>query len=229
VIRRSSRPALHEGLAIVIDGEIGGVSDGAMTSGSIRLRGRIDVIAVGAYLWITLDHLVVGGPTLEKHQLVTMSFARSGDAGYQSSVRVIELDERLARLCVTFPGELHRNQARAHMRIVAPLLASVAPAGPKRMGSTEGWTEIRTHDVSAGGVSFDLDRPLKVNECLLATVVVPTRSGDVELEARAEIVRTELVQPSVYRHAARFLDLTRTTEDELIGALLWLETHRPAS
>jgi c-di-GMP-binding flagellar brake protein YcgR len=221
-MRRSGRPGLHEGLAVLVEGEL---DDGAL----IRLRGRIDVIAIGSHLWLMLDQLVVGGPTLTAGQLVSMSFARADDASYQASVRVLELDERLARLCVSFPGELHRHQARAHVRVTAPLLASIAAAGPRPLHASSQWTEIRTVDVSAGGFSCDLATPLDAGTLVLTTIVVPTRSGDVELEARGTVLRRARSEDGQWRHGIRFLDLGRKTEDELVGALLWLETHRPAS
>ncbi len=171
------------------------------------------------YLRIQIERGMENVPSFHPGQQVAIAFARQGDGLYAIEMRVLSYDNDSQVVELQHTREMKRNQLRQYVRIEVNLplkiriLQAVSDDDKLLVGKQ---FEGKIVDISGGGLSFILSRPLVPGQLIsinfqLSTVAFSGQTG--------KILKVNLIDGKsapMYRHHVSFLDMDTPSREKIV-------------
>ncbi|MBE3596156.1 MAG: PilZ domain-containing protein [Hydrogenibacillus sp.] len=171
-------------------------------------------------LWIELPLDVREGRIIHhwpRGRTLNVFFVDALGVAYRFRTTVFGTERRgipLVRLYRPDPEAIERTQRRSHLRVPALLPLAVVDLSGRRF-------VLRTHDISAGGLSFIVPKGMRLlrGDALKLYVALAFRNGDTrQVIAAGEVVRlwNDDAKPEVLFASVKFTELTPSDEQLLV-------------
>lgn len=171
------------------------------------------------YLRIQIERGMEDVPAFHPGHQVAIAFARQGDGLYAIEMRVLSFDKDSQIVELQHTREMKRNQLRQFVRIEVNLplkiriLQAVSDDDKLLVGKQ---FEGKIVDISGGGLSFILNRPLVPGGLIninfqLSTVAFNGQTGKI-----LKVSLIDVKSASMYRHHVSFLDMDTPSREKII-------------
>jgi c-di-GMP-binding flagellar brake protein YcgR len=158
-------------------------------------------------------------PSFHPGQQVAIAFARQGDGLYAIEMRVLSFDSDSLIIELQHTREMKRNQLRQYVRIDVNLpvkvriLQAVSDEDKMLVGKQ---FEAKIVDISGGGLSFFLNRPLVPGQLIsinfqLSTVAFNGQTGKI-----LKVSLVDVKSVTMYRHHVSFLELDTPSREKIV-------------
>jgi c-di-GMP-binding flagellar brake protein YcgR len=152
-------------------------------------------------------------------QQVTIAFARQGDGLYAIDTKVISFDRDSLIVELSHTREMKRNQLRQFVRIEINLpvkvriLQAVGEDDKVLVGKQ---FEAKMADISGGGISFFLNKPLVPGQLISMNFQLSTAAFNGQTGKILKVSLIDVQSTTMYRHHVTFLDIDTPSREKII-------------
>jgi c-di-GMP-binding flagellar brake protein YcgR len=170
-------------------------------------------------LRIQVEHGQSDLPAFYQGQQIAIAFARQGDGLYAIELKVLSFDSDTLVLELQHTREMKRNQLRQFVRIEVnlPMKVRILQAMSEEDKSLVGKQfEAKMVDISGGGLSFILNRPLTPGQLICMNFMLSTVSFNGQTGKVLKISLIDVKSATTYRHHITFLDIDTPSREKII-------------
>ncbi len=152
-------------------------------------------------------------------QQVTIAFARQGDGLYAIDTKVLSFDRDSLIVELSHTREMKRNQLRQFVRIEINLpvkvriLQAVSDDDKALVGKQ---FEAKMVDISGGGISFFLNKPLVPGQLISMNFQLSTAAFNGQTGKILKVSLIDVKSTTMYRHHVTFLDIDTPSREKII-------------
>ncbi|HEX2955911.1 MAG TPA: PilZ domain-containing protein [Chitinispirillaceae bacterium] len=170
-------------------------------------------------LRVQIEHGQEGECTFHPGQQVAIAFARQGDGLYAIDTKVESFDRDSLIVELSHTREMKRNQLRQFVRIEInlPVKVRILQAVSEDDKSLVGKQfEAKMVDISGGGISFLLNKPLVPGQLISINFQLSTASFNGQTGKILKVSLIDIKSTTMYRHHVTFLDIDTPLREKII-------------
>jgi c-di-GMP-binding flagellar brake protein YcgR len=170
-------------------------------------------------LRIQIEHGQNDLPAFYPGQQVAIAFARQGDGLYAIELKVLSFDTETLVIELQHTREMKRNQLRQFVRIEVnlPMKVRILQAVSEEDKTLVGKQfEAKMVDISGGGLSFILNRPLVPGQLVCMNFMLSTASFNGQTGKVLKVSLIDVKSATTYRHHVTFLEIDTPSREKII-------------
>lgn len=170
-------------------------------------------------LRVQIEHGQQEDILIHSGQQVTIAFARQSDGLYAIDTKVLSFDRDSLIVELSHTREMKRNQLRQFVRIEINLpvkvriLQAVSEDDKVLVGKQ---FEAKMADISGGGISFFLNKPLVPGQLISMNFQLSTAAFNGQTGKILKVSLIDVQSTAMYRHHVTFLDIDTPSREKII-------------